>query len=65
MIQSQKKNQFQVPSHIDIHEECSCTSNLSIPTLTLPTIKPNKVEQFLKQISNPKHSARRQILFIT
>ena len=52
-----RKNQQQVPSHIDTHEVCSSSSNLYIPTLTLPTVKLNKVDQFLKtfQTKTSKH----------
>ena len=39
-----RKNQQQLPSHIDTHEVCSSSSNLYIPTLTLPTVKLNKVD---------------------
>ena len=47
-----RKNQQQVPSHIDTH--------VSTPTLTLPKIKPNKVDEFLImfQTKSSKHEDR-------
>lgn len=36
IVFSKLKNKLQVPSHINISVECSCTSSISTPTLNPP-----------------------------
>ena len=48
----QRDTTSHIPSHIEVNEDNSCMSNIFTPTQSLPTIKPNKVDEFLKKKSN-------------
>ena len=47
---SRRDTKTHIPSHIKTNEDSSCISSISTPPLSLPTIKPNKVDEFFKKI---------------
>ena len=49
IVTSKSKNQINIPSHMNISDERSCTSNLYTPSLLTPTTRIDKVDTYLRK----------------